>query len=229
MEPKPRGAASDYKCGGTGPPPVTEGNPAGEAGVTLLAADEAHRVDGATLLQHFEVQVRAGGAARGADQGDRLTLLNRVADGDQHALIVRIARHVPVAVIDLDALAVAEALLRIRHDARGHGDDLRPRGTREIQTAMERAATGERVGAMPEVRGDPALLHRPAVRHDLAAEVASGDQALEHAELALAVFDLAGEVVEHVGQLGRGHHRALHQAFRTADRGLAVEVELALV
>ena len=86
-----------------------------------------------------------------------LTFLHRVADRDQHALVVRVAGDVAIAVIDLDRLAVAEAILRIGHDAGGDRDDLRAGRAGEVDAAVKGVAAGERIGAMAEVRGDPAL------------------------------------------------------------------------
>lgn len=46
-------------------------------------ADEIDRVDRSAVLQHFEVEVRAGGTARVAHQRDGLAFPDLVADGDQ--------------------------------------------------------------------------------------------------------------------------------------------------
>ena len=47
--------------------------------------------------------------------------------------------------------------------------------------------------------------------------------------LPLAIFDLVREVIEHRGQLRRRRDSAFDDAFRSADRRLAVEIEFALV
>src|SRR5690606_37575512 len=99
-------------------------------------------------------------------------------------------------------LAVSEALFRVGHDAGCDCDDLRARRAREVDTAMERLAARERIGAVAEVRRNPTLRHRAPAWDDLPAQVTRRDQALEHAQLTFAVFDLAGEIVEHRGEIG---------------------------
>src|ERR1044071_8393976 len=106
--------------------------------------------------------MRARGTAGGADLRDGLALLDGVAELHEQALVVRIARHVAVAVVDLDAPAVTETLPRVRHDPRGDRDHFGAGRSGEIEAAMESAAAGERIGAMTEVRRDPALHHRAA-------------------------------------------------------------------
>src|SRR5688572_150726 len=71
------------------------------------ATDEGHRIHGTALLQHLEMQVRAGGAAGGSHQRDGLAFLYGVADLHQRALVVAITSDVTVAVIDFDGAAVA--------------------------------------------------------------------------------------------------------------------------
>ena len=85
------------------------------------------------------MHVRAGRAARAADDGDRIALLHRLARAHEVARIVAIARHVAGRVRDLDDVAVTVLVAGIRDDARPDGDDTcgppdrrnrRPRGTR---------------------------------------------------------------------------------------------------
>ena len=101
-------------------------------------------------LQHFEMQVRAGRAAGRADQRDGLALLYGIADADQHALVVRIAGDVAVAVIDLDHVAVAEAILEYVTTPEATATTCAPAGAGEIDAAVEGVTAGERIGAMPK-------------------------------------------------------------------------------
>src|SRR5688572_32091718 len=103
------------------------------------------------------MQVGPGGAAGGTDQGDRLAFLYGIADLHQHLLIVAVAGDVTVAVIDFDGAAVAEAFLGISDHTGGHRDDLRTGRAREVDAGMEGVAASERIGAITEVRGNPAL------------------------------------------------------------------------
>src|SRR6185369_11326489 len=100
---------------------------------------------------HLEVQVRARGAASATHAGDDLATFDRIADGDQVVDVMGVARHVAVAVVDLDQLAIAIAFAGPGDNARRHGDDLGAGSTREIDTLMEREAPGEGVGAAAEL------------------------------------------------------------------------------
>src|SRR5690606_20179689 len=70
-------------------------------------ADEIDRIDLAALVQHLEMQVRAGRAAGVAHERHGLAFLHLVADLHEVLGVVRIAGGVAVPVIDLDHLAVA--------------------------------------------------------------------------------------------------------------------------
>ena len=144
-------------------------------------------------------------------------------------MVVGISGHIAIAMIDLDRLAVTETVLRVRHDACGHGDHLGSRGPGEIEPFVDGVVTTERVGALAEIRGDPALRDRTAARHDLPIQVAGRDQAFQNGELLFTIFDLSGEVIEHRGHVGGRHQGTFCERLRPTDGRRAVEVELALV
>src|SRR5690606_33260764 len=127
-------------------------------------------------------------------------------------------------VVDFDGIAVSETLFRVRHDTRRNGYDLCTGRSREVDPTMERLAARERDRAMAEVGRNPALRHGPAARNDLTAQVSRRDHALEHTQLTLAIFDLPGQLVEHLGQIRRGGNRTFDEPFRPADRRRRVEI-----
>src|SRR4051812_24153263 len=97
------------------------------------------------------MQMRTRGSACGPDQSDRLALLNRIARLYQRPLVVGISGHIAVAVVDLDRLAVAESIFRVRHHTRSHRYDFRTRGTREIDALMNGVVAIKRIGTLAEI------------------------------------------------------------------------------
>src|SRR5688572_28027880 len=79
---------------------------AGREPLGMLSTDEGQRVDLAAVLQHFEVHVRAGRAARGTHVSQRVATRHGVAEAHREALVVAIAGDQAVAMADLDEVAV---------------------------------------------------------------------------------------------------------------------------
>ena len=63
------------------------------------------------------MKMRTCGASRRADERNRLAFLHSIAGLDEKFLIVRVARDVPVTVIDLDHSAISEAVFGVGDDA----------------------------------------------------------------------------------------------------------------
>ena len=192
-------------------------------------ADVAEGVDHAAPVTDLEVDVRAGGAAAAAHEGDGLALLHAVADAHQVAQVVGVAGDVAVAVVDLDHEAVAVALARPGDDPARHRHHRRAQPAGEIHPAVVLAPAGEGVGAPPVVRGKPAPAHRAARGRGLAPQTALHEQLLQHGELALAVLDLARQPVDGGEQLGRRLALLGRGRGGAALGGRAAEVELAAV
>src|SRR5688572_16521779 len=98
----------------------------------LLSTDIAQRVDLAAVLQHFEVHVRARGAAGVADEGQGVTAGYRAAYAHRNRLVMAVASDQAIPVIDLDQGAVARLLTGEGDHTRGDGNDVRTPGSREI-------------------------------------------------------------------------------------------------
>ena len=144
------------------------------------------RIDLPAVLEHFEVHVGSGRAARGAHEGQRIAAGNRAAHADRQALIVAVARDQPVAMADLDEVAVTGLLAGERDDARGYRDDVRALGAGEIDALVERLVTRERILALTEIRGDVAFAHRAAVGADLLIQLLRQQRVFQRRELRVA-------------------------------------------
>src|SRR5690606_22628811 len=116
---------------------------------------------------------------------------------------MRIAGNVTVAVVDLDQLAITLPRPRPDHDAGRDGDDLRPGPGRKIDALVERAPARKRIVTGAEARGDVADGYWPPLGVHLVAELAVGQQLLEHAELAGPVGELLVEGVERADDTGK--------------------------
>ena len=68
-------------------------------------ADKGDGIDPFAVTQHFEMQVRAGGATGFAHQRDRLAFPDFLTNRDKIFGVVRIAGCITVAVVDLDQFA----------------------------------------------------------------------------------------------------------------------------
>src|SRR5688572_11834956 len=166
----------------------------------LLAASDRSRGDqelGGILRRaaeaHFEMQVRAGGAAGGADLADLPAPLHQVALAHHDLRGVRVARHEVVAVIDVDHVAVLGMEAGENHYAAGGGDDRRAVFGDEVDAFVHRPLPVERVDAPAEARG----VVRRAYRHHrwdhLLLHRLLEELRFEHAEHVIAALDLARE------------------------------------
>src|SRR5690349_3098110 len=127
-----------------------------------LLADVGQRIHGLVVQQNLEVEVRPRSPPGVAYASDDLAAAYRVADGHEIVDVVRVARHVAVAMVDLDELAVAVALTGPDHDTRRDRDDLGAFAAGEIDALVERAPARERVGPAAELRRDVARRDGPA-------------------------------------------------------------------
>src|SRR5580765_8964640 len=97
--------------------------PAGEGKRELhrfdLALHVRVRIDHLAVEPDLEMTVWPGRTPGRTDLGDDLAELHAFADLDQVRRIVRIARHVAVAVIDLDDMAITGFVADERDDTRG--------------------------------------------------------------------------------------------------------------
>src|SRR5918993_3444931 len=107
-----------------------------------------------TADMHLEVQVRAGGLAAVAEQGDGVAGADDLADLDQDRVHVAVDGDVAVLVLDVDREAVAARRPCLEHDA-VHGRVLGGlhRG-REVDAGVQGAPTGA------ELAGEARSLHR---------------------------------------------------------------------
>src|SRR5262252_1656219 len=112
------------------------------------AADEREGVDLTAVAQHFERYVGTGRAPGRAHECDVLAALDGLADRDQRALVVGVARREAIAMIDLDELPVAGALTRPGHHARRHRGHWRADRAGEIHTLVEGLEPIEGIGAL---------------------------------------------------------------------------------
>src|SRR5262245_24870096 len=76
----------------------------------IISSDVAQRVDLTAVLEHFEVDVGARRAARIANESERVTPGNRAANAHGNRLVVAIAGHQAIAMVDLDQVAIARLL-----------------------------------------------------------------------------------------------------------------------
>ena len=117
--------------------------------------DSRMKLTGLTRLpafEHLEVQVRAGRAAGFAHQGNGLTFLDLVANGNQVFRVVRVARRIAIAVIDLDHDAVAVAISGPGNDTIGDRHNLGATLAGKVDARVIGRLAGERVGALAKVR-----------------------------------------------------------------------------
>ncbi len=70
-----------------------------------LPTHEGQRVDLATVPDHLEMNMGTGRPSGRAHERDRVAALDRLAHRNQRPLVVRVARHVAIAVVDLDEVA----------------------------------------------------------------------------------------------------------------------------
>ena len=115
-------------------------------------ADEIDRINTCPVAQHFKVQVRAGRATGFAHQGDCLTFFHLVTDFDEIFQIMRVARRITIAMVDLDHDAVAVAITRPGDNAVSNDRYLGALLTRKIDTGVVGQLARERVCTLAEIR-----------------------------------------------------------------------------
>ena len=104
--------------------------------------------------QHFVVQVRAGGAARGADIADHLALAHARAGAHaaRKARHVRVRRLIAVGVADADVVAERAGAARAHDRAVARRQDRRAGRRGEVGAAMHARIAEDRVAAHAEAR-----------------------------------------------------------------------------
>src|SRR6185295_8195702 len=193
-----------------------------------VATDEAHRIDLAAVLEHFEVHVRTGGTTRGPHVRERVAARHGLAHAHGETGVVAVTGHEAIAVADLHEIAVPRLFSGIGDYAGCDGHDVGTLWTREIDALVDRLVAGERVLALAEVRGDMPFAHRTAVGADLLVELFREQRVFQRGELCVARGDLLLEAIEHGIEVWRLDGRA-DVGFGTAHGGLTFEVELTLV
>src|SRR5690606_2691920 len=152
------------------------------AGEGRRSVDVSHRIDGLAVAQHLEVQVRPGRTPGVAEPRDDLPALHGIADGDEVRRVMRIARDIAVAVVDLDELAIPLARAGPDHDAGADGHDLAALAAGEVDALMERSTAGERIRSLAEAGRDVAGRDGPPAGTHFVRELAVQQEILEHVE-----------------------------------------------
>ena len=106
-----------------------------------------------------------------------------LADPGDEFGIVRIARHVAIAVVDLDDVAVAAAHSSPGDDTVGDGGHGAAHRGVEIDARMKGGVAVERIRAAPEARRDIAVRDRHAGRQQGVVDLAVAQQVLEDVQL----------------------------------------------
>lgn len=88
------------------------------------------------VLPDLEMQVRAGGASTGTDEGDGLAPLDPVPFLDQDALCVGVAAMLAPAMVDLDHVTVAIPVTGMHDHAGTEGTDRRTQAIGDVDTLM---------------------------------------------------------------------------------------------
>lgn len=102
------------------------------------------------LEAHLEVQMRAGGTAGVAAQGDQLATLDDLTRLDLKFREVGIARRELVAVVEFDQVAILRVVARAIDDTTGRGEHRRSRLRAEVDALVHGAHAGEGVDAPAE-------------------------------------------------------------------------------
>ena len=142
---------------------------------------------------HLEMQVRAGGAAGGADFADLLATLHQIALAHHDLRGMGVARHEVVAVIDVDHVAVLGMKAGENDYAAGGSDDRRAVVGDEVDAFVHRPLAVERIDAPAEARGVVGRAHRHHGRDHLLLHRLLEQLRLQHAEHVVAALDLARE------------------------------------
>src|SRR5690606_35371389 len=144
-----------------------------------------------------EMQVRPGRSAGTAHLGDLVALVDDVARPDEELASMGVACQQPVAVVDVDLVAISRVATGKDHHARTRGTDRRTPGSREIEPFMASAPAGERVHAAAEARCGIATVQGTAAWHQ------SRSSPLEE-EFGFDQVELVGALLEGLGHLGNG-------------------------
>src|SRR5262249_53542239 len=130
------------------------------------SAQESLWVDGLAIDAGLVVEVRAGRAAGRSDPANDLANLDLLSDGDLDRRKVAVARGEPVAMVDLDHLAVPALPAGGDHLAVGGGAHRIAGLGLEIEPGMHRGLLDERIHAHAEARRQIRVArHRLAHRH----------------------------------------------------------------
>ncbi len=131
-------------------------------------------------------------------------------------------------MVDLNQVAVARTLAGPGHDTRRNGNHPVTFSASEVNTIVPRLAAVEGVGAVPECRGHPAPLDRPAGQVHVAAHVTPGNEGFEHVQLERAVVEPCGKRVQLHGKCGTCN-RLCRLILGPPDGWRLVEVKLAVI
>src|SRR5687768_8115775 len=112
------------------------------------------RIDGLVVKADLEMQVRPGRTAGAADRADRLAGNDRFTDTRAERGHMGVARSNAVAMIDLDAIAIAGTPSNERDLAPGGSIDGGADRPLEIEPGMEGRAAREGIVAEAEARGN---------------------------------------------------------------------------
>src|SRR3989344_3942005 len=156
----------------------------------------AHGVHRNTIAHHLEMQMRPGGTAAAADQGNGLALLHAIADPDEHGAGVGIAGNQAGFMRDLDQQSVTGLLATVAHDAIAHGQYRRTQIRGNVHAFMVGLMAVERIGALSETGRNPSALDRPAGRRHGRAELAIQQQVFKRAQALLLTLDLPRQMIE---------------------------------
>ncbi len=175
------------------------------------------------------MDVRPGRAPRGTHQGHRLAALHRLAHSDERALVVCVAGHVAITVIDLNQVAVADPLSGPGHDTRRDGHDVRARRACEVHTLVVGLVAAERVFPLAEIRGNEAAGHRATLRMNLLFELLRENHVLERGELRVTQVHTLLECRQHRGEIGDLGAHALTVRLGTTTGRIPAEIELTII
>src|SRR4051812_23315986 len=196
-----------------------------------MALHESQRIHDPVVVPNLEMHVGSGRAPSGTGLGDDIADADTLARLRDQGAVVGIARHVAVAMVDFDDIAIAVSLTREGDHALGDGGHGRTRGGSDVDTRVARAVATEWIGPATEIRRDVAI-HRHARWAQARLDVAVHQHVAEGFELGLLGIELARQVVdalaEGFGQRVRAGIRAVGY-LEAALAGLLVEIEFAVI
>ena len=107
------------------------------------------------MFTYFKMKMTAGDPSAGTDQGDYFTALNPVGLFAQQARAMSVVSGESPAVIDYYQQTIARPFTAVNHLAGARRMDRSSRFAVEIDSGVETAHPGDRVGALAEARGQP--------------------------------------------------------------------------